>query len=201
MFAKFMTKKFSPYISLWFKLLLPIFWLLSFFTLLDKEVLGCLIPKGKDRPEPLVFFPIVIFFPLLFTEFHFFVCLCLFFKGTGSYSFQDHESGFRCWGLLQKANYCRLFSFITHDSHLGSWPYLGTWNQLSDSRIKLAMLYLFIHLFIFSPLFWPWATYRKQRLFKYLLSQSLQVSTLFIEICIYTLICWGVESLIFVFKV
>lgn len=198
MFAIFMTKKNSPYISLWFKLLLPIFWLLSFFTLLDKEVLGCLIPKGKDCADPLVFFLIVIFFPLWFTEFHFFVCLYLFFKGTGSYSFQDHESGFRCWGLLQKANYYRLFFF-----HY-SWYTFGlmtlSWHMEPAEWLQDKICYaLFIYLFIFSPLFWPWATYRKQRLFKSLLSQSLQVSALFIKLCIYTLICWGVESLMFVF--
>ena len=94
---------------------------------------GCLMfdPKRKRPCRSSGVFPDSHFFPLWFTQSQFFACFFFFFciyfffnfilfnftilywfcKGTGSYSFQDHESGFRRLGLLQKANYCRLFLF------------------------------------------------------------------------------------------
>ena len=101
----------APYISLRFMKLPTIFWLLSFFTLWDKGVHGCSVPKGKDCRSSGVFSQ-QSFFPSGWRNPSFlFVCLCLFFQGTGSYSFRDHETGFRHWGSLQKVNNCRLFFF------------------------------------------------------------------------------------------
>lgn len=107
----------------------------------------CLIPKGKDRADPLVCFLIVIFFPLLVYTIPVF-CLCLFLKAQVA-------TVFRTTSLASDARvYCRKqiivdsFSFITHDSHLGLWPYLGTWNQLRWLQDKICyalFIYLFFH--------------------------------------------------------
>lgn len=184
-----MTTKIHLYISLWFKVLLPIF---SGCYPSHCWTKGCLMfdPKRKRPCRSSGVFPDSHLFPFWLHNLVF--CLCLFLKAQVATVFRTTSLASDTRVYCRKQIIVDSFSFITHDSHLGLWPYLGTWNQLRWLQDKICYA-LFIYLFFTIVL--TIILYRKQKLFQTFVVPKSSASALFIELCIYTRIYWGAESL------